>query len=86
MSGAAVGLMLVGTITEQTWLTGWALLISVFAVALGLTAAVERAAETVKVYVRKWSHQAFEDGFKGGVEAGREMEAAERFVREVRDT
>lgn len=82
-SGVAVAVMAAGTIIEQPWLRGWALLAAVYAVGLCLRAAVDRAAEEVRAYIKKWSHQVFEDGFKSGVETGREMEAAERFVAQV---
>lgn len=75
--------MTTGTVIGVEWLQRWALLIAIAAVGLCLTVAVERAADAIKVYVQKWSHQVFEDGFRSGVEQGREMEAAERFVAQV---
>lgn len=46
--------------------------------------AVERGVEHVKAYVKVWSLETFESGFKQGVEQGREMEAAERFIDSTR--
>lgn len=80
-SGLAIGLIAAGSLSEHVpWLRAWGLLVAVYAVALFLGAAVEAAAETVQAYVKKWAHQSFEDGFKGGVDVGREMEAARQFI------
>lgn len=82
-SGVAVAVMVAGSILDQPWIRGWSILVAVYAVGLCIRMAVERAAEAVKAYIRKWSHETFESGFKSGVDQGREMEAAERFIAEV---
>jgi hypothetical protein len=83
MSGAAIGVMAAGSILEHSWMRGWSLLIAVYAVGLCLRSAVDRGAERIKAYVRVWALETFESGFKSGVEQGREMEAAERFIASV---
>lgn len=83
--GLSVILMAAGTVTEMDWFRGWSLLVAVYAVGLFLKAAIVVATEKVLGYIRKWAHQTFEDGFKGGVEVGREMEAAERFIAATRE-
>lgn len=84
-SGAAVLAMAVGTVLGVEWLQRWALLIAICAVGLCLAVAIERAAEAIKTYVQKWSHQVFQDGFRSGVEQGREMEATERFLASTKE-
>lgn len=80
VSGVAVGAMVMGTIQDQQWARSWSLLLAVYAVGLCLKAAIQAAAEAIKLHLQKWSHQAFEDGWRSGVEQGREMEATERFL------
>lgn len=80
MAAGAVGLMGTGQVIGSSELRGWALLMGIFAAAMCIRAAIRDAAETIKEYIRQWSHQTFEDGFKGGVEQGRAMEASERFI------
>lgn len=72
--------MVAGTGTGSLELRAWSLLVGILAAGLGVVAAIYHAAEAVKVYVRKWSHETFEAGFKGGIAVGREMEAAEQFI------
>ena len=87
ISGVAVGLMAAGTFVEQTpWLKAWALLVAVYAAALFLGATVQVAAAHMEAYIKKWVFRSFEDGFKGGVDAGREIEAAERFIASTTQT
>lgn len=79
----AVGLMTASTVGDFDWLARWALLVSVLAAGMCLRAAVRETADAIKEYVMKWSLQVFEDGFKAGVDQGREMEAAEQFIAQV---
>lgn len=83
---AAVILMMVGTATGSTDVRAWAILIGLLAAGLCIKAAVHEAADAMQLYVRKWAHESFEQGFKGGVEVGREMEAAERFIAASRES
>lgn len=83
--GLSVILMTAGSVTEMDWIRGWSLLVAVYAVGLFLKAAMCVATKKVLEYIQKWAHQTFEDGFKGGVEVGREMEAAERFIAATRE-
>lgn len=76
----AIAVMVIGSITDHQWMRGWSLLLAVYAVGLCLRTAIERGAGHVKAYVKVWSLDTFESGFKQGVEQGREMEAAERFI------
>lgn len=85
MAGGAVILMAASTVADLDWLARWSLLASVLAVGVLLGAAVREAADSVNAYIKKWSHQTFESGFKAGVEQGREMEAAERFIASATD-
>lgn len=73
-------LMVVGTWLEHPATRAWGLLFGVLAVGLCIRGAVLEGVETVKEDLTKYVFKVFEDGFKGGVEAGREMEAAERFI------
>lgn len=84
MSGASIATMATGSLTDHQWMRGWSLLVAVYAVGLCLRAAVDKGVEHVKAYVKVWSLQTFESGFKQGVEQGREMEAAERFIDSTR--
>jgi hypothetical protein len=85
VTAAAVILMVVGTLTRLPEIRAWAILIGLFAAGLCIRSAVHEAADTLKVYMRKWSHETFEQGFKAGVEVGREMEAAEKFIAATRE-
>lgn len=80
VSATSVAVMAAGSITDHQWMRGWSLLLAVYAVGLCLRAAVERAAGRIMLYVNKWTLETFESGFKRGIEQGREMEAAERFI------
>lgn len=85
VSAVAVVAMVAGTILDQQWARSWSILLAVYAVGLCLQVAVANAAEAIKLHLQKWSHQAFEDGWRSGVEQGREMEAAERFIAASRE-
>lgn len=79
-AGAAIGVMAIGSITDHQWMRGWSLLLAVYAVGLCLRAAIERGAAHVKAYVKVWSLDTFESGYKKGVDHGREIEAAEQLI------
>lgn len=79
----SVALMTLGTITDMAWIRGWSMLTAIYTVGLFLKASMATATQKVLDHTKKWSHQTFEEGFKGGVEQGRAMEAAERFIAEV---
>lgn len=81
----AVGLMVLGTFYDEPRLRAWALLVAMIAVGLGMWFAIRQATTAVKTYVHRWSLETFEHGFKQGVEQGREMEAAERFIASVKN-
>lgn len=81
----SVILMTVGTVTDMEWFRGWSLLVAVYAVGLFLKAAMNTAAQQVMEYIRRWVHKTFEEGFTAGVDQGRAMEAAERFVASMRE-
>lgn len=80
MAGAAVTLMVVGTLTRSPELRAWALLISVLAAALCVGASVRRATEHMKAWIKTWVLETHENALRQGIEMGREMEAAERLV------
>ena len=82
-AGVAVVAMTIGTLLDASWIRGWSLLIAVYAVGLCLRTAVDKGVEAVRANVKQWSHQVFQDGFRSGVEQGRAMEAAERFIEKV---
>lgn len=84
VAGTAVVLMGIGLMIRSPEIRSLALLVSILAAAMFIRTAVHEAAETIKTYVRQWSHQSFEAGFKGGVEQGRAMEASERFLETAR--
>jgi hypothetical protein len=77
--------MMTGTVLDTAWIRGWALLIAAYALALCLRTAVQQGVAETQAYIKRWSHQVFEDGFRSGVEQGREMEAAERFIASTTD-
>ena len=79
----AVILMAWGTASGAAEVRSWALLVGVLATGLGISVAVRRGTEAIKAYVHRWSLETFEHGVKQGIEMGREMEAAERFIASV---
>lgn len=81
----AVTLMTAGTVFNSPEARAWALLVAILAAGLGIGAAVRVGTEAIKAYVHRWTLETFEHGFKQGIEQGREMEAAERFIRSARD-
>jgi hypothetical protein len=72
--------MTMGTVYGSSELRSWALLVSILSACLGVVHAIQLAADGVTSYIKTYVFQVFEDGFRGGVEQGREMEAAERFI------
>jgi len=84
MSGCAVALMAASTIGDLDWLARWSILASILAAGMCLRAAVRELADNIKAYIKRWSHETYESGFRQGVETGREMEAAERFIASTR--
>ena len=80
---AAVVLMTAGTYSGSSELRAWALLFGVLAAGLCITAAVQEGVETIKDHLTKYVFKVFEDGFRGGVEQGREMEATQQFIASV---
>lgn len=84
VAGVAVLLMTVGQVYGSPAIRSLSILVGILAAAMFIRAAVNEAAETIQIYVRQWSHQAFEAGFRGGVEQGRAMEASERFIEAAR--
>jgi hypothetical protein len=78
---AAVILMSAGTWYGPPELRAWGLLFGVLAAGLCITAAVRDGVESIKEHIRKWTFETFREG----VEAGREMEAAERLIASSRE-
>lgn len=79
-AGAAVILMTAGTWSHTAELRAWALLFGVLAAGLCVTRAVQEGVEVIKGHLQKYAYSVFEDGFRGGLEQGREIEATERFI------
>jgi hypothetical protein len=77
--------MALGTIYGSSEARAWAILIGMIAACLGVIYAIQQAAESVKGYIKQYAFQVFEDGFKSGVNTGREMEAAGQFIASVTD-
>lgn len=77
---AAVTLMVVGTHFNMPEVRAWALLFGILAAGLCITAAVHDGVEMVKHHLAKYVFKVYEDGYRGGVEQGREMEATNRFI------
>lgn len=84
-AGVAVILMGSGTIFGSAELRAWALLFGVLAAGLCAAAAVRDGVEAIKSHLTRYVFNVFEDGFRAGVEQGREMEAAERFISAASD-
>lgn len=82
---AAVVMMTVGTVHDSIELRGWALLVGMLSASLGVASAVRMSTEAMKAYVHRWTLETFEHGFRKGIEQGREIEAAERFIASTRD-
>jgi hypothetical protein len=82
---AAVILMTAGTALGSPEVRAWSLLVGIFAAALGIAAVVRRGTEAMKAYVHRWTLQTYEHGMKQGIEMGREIEAAEKFIASTRD-
>lgn len=80
---AAVILMTVGSHFDLPEVRAWALLFGLLAAGLCITAAVNDGVEAVKQHLVKYVFRVFEDGFRGGVEQGREMESTERFIASI---
>lgn len=80
-AGGAVILMVAGTYGQSTELRAWALLFGVLTVAF----CIHDGVEDVQAYIKKWSHETYQSGFRSGVDIGREMEAAERFIAATRE-
>ncbi len=80
----AVGLMVLGTVHQSPAIRAWGLLVGLLAVGLGIWLAIRQATGSLKAYVHQWTLETFEHGFKQGIEQGREMEAAERFIASTR--
>lgn len=82
----AVGLMILGTILSEPEIRAWSLLVALYAASLGIWFSIKQATSAVKAYVHRWTLETWEHGFKQGVDVGREMEAAERFIASARNT
>lgn len=78
-------MMTAGTVMGSIELRGWALLVAILSAGLGIGAAVRSGTEAVKAYIHRWTLATFEHGMKQGIEAGREMEATERFIASARE-
>lgn len=80
---ASVILMAVGTHLDMPEVRAWAVLFGVLAAGLCITAAIHESVDVVKEHLTKYVFQVFEDGFRGGLEQGREIEATQRFIASV---
>jgi hypothetical protein len=76
--------MTLGTLYGSSELRSWALLVSILSACLGVVYAIQAAADGVTSYIKRYVFQVFEDGFRGGVEQGREMEATQQFIASVK--
>jgi hypothetical protein len=85
MAGGAVALMTASTVGDLDWLARWSILASILAAGMCLRAAVREVADNIQSYIKRWSHDVFEDGLKRGIEIGREMEATRQFISSTRD-
>jgi hypothetical protein len=72
--------MVIGTLSRSPEVRAWSLLVGILAAGMFIRVAVREAAKAIEAAIKKWAHKPFEDGFKSGVETGREMEASERFI------
>lgn len=80
VAGAAVITMGAGTWFGPPELKAWGLLFGVLAAGLCITSAVHQGVEAIKDHLSRYAFRVFEDGFRGGVDQGREIEAAERLM------
>lgn len=79
-AAGSVVLMAAGTYAGSPAIRAWAILVAVLAIGY----CVHEGVEVVKEHLTKYVFKVFEDGFRGGVEQGREMEAADRFIASMR--
>lgn len=78
---AAIAVLSVGAGTfGPPELRAWGILTGVLAAGMCIKAAIHAGVEAIKEHLTKYVYMVFEDGFRGGVEQGREMEAAKNFL------
>jgi hypothetical protein len=84
-TAAAVITMVIGTCHDSPGLRSWGVLFGILAATLAVVGVIQRCTEALKAYIHRWAHETFEHGMRQGIEMGREIEAAERFIQSTRE-